>query len=70
MYLYEFTIRPVISKKPDYIIADHGDDIFYSFGMSNLEAFDGVPFDIDPDTDRDTAENMMMQYWASFAKTG
>ena len=70
VYLYEFSTRPVISTKPDFIIADHLDDVFFTFGMSNLEMYDGMPCDMGLDGDRKRIEDATMQAWANFAKSG
>ena len=70
VYLYEFSARPAISKKPDYIIADHGDDLFFSFGVSSLNSFLDAKVTQDPTEEMTNVENMMVQYISSFVYTG
>ena len=70
VYLYEFSTRPAISTRPDYIVADHGDDLFFIFGFSSQETLMGMPYQYAADESIVQGENMMMQYFSSFAKTG
>ena len=58
------------SWKPDYIIADHGDDVYFVFGMSSMETFMDRPVQYKFDEDSVKVENMVTQYFSSFAKTG
>ncbi|XP_028908040.1 carboxylesterase 3 isoform X2 [Ornithorhynchus anatinus] len=72
VYFYEFQHRSsLISKiKPDYVKADHGDEITFVFGgpfMANesfLFAFPGAR------EEEKQLSKTMMQYWANFARTG
>jgi carboxylesterase type B len=70
VYLYEFTGRPYFSPKPEYISADHGDDIPFAFGWSRFsEAYSLKILQEDAKT-AFRIEEVFMQYLISFAKTG
>ena len=70
VFVYEFSARPAMSKKPDYIIADHGDDIFFTFALSSLDAFMEAKATYETSDDNKKVENMMTQYISSFTKSG
>ncbi|XP_069802324.1 fatty acyl-CoA hydrolase precursor, medium chain-like [Dendropsophus ebraccatus] len=69
-YFYEFQHRPSIFKdsRPDFVKADHVDEIFFVMGGPFLES------DILPTEDFTEEEKILsktvMKYWANFARTG
>ncbi|XP_072136082.1 fatty acyl-CoA hydrolase precursor, medium chain-like isoform X2 [Mobula birostris] len=70
VYLYEFQHRTSILSKsrPDFVKADHGDEIGYVFGSAFWDGDILINGSM-------TAEEMalsrtIMRYWANFAKTG
>ena len=68
--MYEFKTRPPVSKRPAYIIADHGDDILFALGMFLMDEFEGKPVEFPTNDDTEKVQSITMQYWANFAKTG
>ncbi|XP_069822443.1 fatty acyl-CoA hydrolase precursor, medium chain-like [Dendropsophus ebraccatus] len=70
VYFYEFQHRPSLFKdiKPDYVKADHGDEIFFVVGGPFLD--EGIMF-AGPDTEEEkTLSKAVMKYWANFAQNG
>ncbi|XP_063294860.1 fatty acyl-CoA hydrolase precursor, medium chain-like [Pelobates fuscus] len=70
VYFYEFQHRPSNFKdtKPDFVRADHGDEILSVFGAPFLNG--DVVFK-DVATDEEIAlSKTVMKYWANFARTG
>ncbi|KAM3920334.1 pyrethroid hydrolase Ces2e-like [Leptodactylus fuscus] len=70
VYLYEFQQRPSIfnNLKPDYVKADHGDEIFFVVGGQFLD--EGIMF-AGPGTEEEKSfSKEVMKYWANFARTG
>ncbi|KAG9464267.1 hypothetical protein GDO78_020223 [Eleutherodactylus coqui] len=70
VYFYEYQHPPSLLAhvRPDYVKADHGDELFFVFGGPFLR--DGVLF-AGPATDAEKAlSRNMMRYWANFARTG
>ncbi|XP_076988596.1 carboxylesterase 5A [Tamandua tetradactyla] len=70
VYFYEFQHRPQCFKdtKPDFVKADHGDEVRFVFGGAFLKGdivmFEGA-------TEEETLlSRKMMKYWANFARTG
>ncbi|XP_067396183.1 fatty acyl-CoA hydrolase precursor, medium chain-like isoform X2 [Emydura macquarii macquarii] len=61
VYVYDFHHRPS-SNKPDFVKADHGDEIGYVFGKSFLA---GEATEEDSKLSR-----TIMKYWANFARKG
>nr|XP_060643796.1 fatty acyl-CoA hydrolase precursor, medium chain-like isoform X2 [Anolis sagrei ordinatus] len=63
-YLYEFQHSPSwqVGLRPDFVQADHGDELFFVFGK---------PFLADEGTDEErNLSKTMMKYWANFARKG
>ncbi|ELT97654.1 hypothetical protein CAPTEDRAFT_223593 [Capitella teleta] len=70
-FLYDFHLRPFFSTKPKFITADHGDDLFFTFGLTKLADALGIPCAIGQEkTEYIRQEDMVIQLWTSFAKTG
>ncbi|XP_066439944.1 fatty acyl-CoA hydrolase precursor, medium chain-like [Eleutherodactylus coqui] len=70
VYFYEYKHPPSLLAhvRPDYIKADHTDELLFVFGGPFLR--DGVLF-AGPATDAEKAlSRNMMRYWANFARTG
>ncbi|KAL8194610.1 UNVERIFIED_CONTAM: hypothetical protein K2H54_025984 [Gekko kuhli] len=70
VYFYEFQHRPTMFKdtKPDFVKADHGDELPLVFGfpfLNNTSAFFG-----DNAEDEKQLSKTIMKYWANFARTG
>ncbi|XP_075694385.1 fatty acyl-CoA hydrolase precursor, medium chain-like [Rhinoderma darwinii] len=69
-YFYEFQHRPSFFKdtKPDFVKADHGDELFFVLGgpfMKGDVLFSGAS------TEEEKAlSKTIMKYWANFARTG
>ncbi|XP_068941904.1 cocaine esterase-like isoform X2 [Petaurus breviceps papuanus] len=63
VYFYEFQHRPSIFNgvKPDFVKADHGDDVPFVFG---------VPFLGEATEEEKLLSHRMMSYWANFARNG
>ncbi|CAH1794496.1 unnamed protein product [Owenia fusiformis] len=71
VFVYELSHSPLQMRnhgRPEYIKADHGDDIMYMFGFpkSPLGPEEGIVWD-DDDL---ILENQMLKYWTNFGKTG
>ncbi|XP_040266493.1 carboxylesterase 5A-like [Bufo bufo] len=70
VYFYEFQHRPSLFKnvKPDYVKADHADELFFVVGGPFLHK--GSMF-VGPDTEEEkTLSKAVMNYWANFARNG
>ncbi|CAH1790987.1 unnamed protein product, partial [Owenia fusiformis] len=71
VFVYELSHSPLHLRfhgRPAYIKADHGDDIFYMFGISKSPMNTDDTFLWD---DNDVIiENQMLKYWTNFGKTG
>lgn len=69
-YFYEFQHRPALFKdsKPDYVKADHGDELFFVIGGFFLKG--DVLFSGDSTKEEKTLSKTVMKYWANFARTG
>lgn len=70
VYFYEFQHRPSVFKdiKPDYVKADHADELFFVVGGPFLDK--GTMF-AGPDTEEEkTLSKAVMKYWANFARNG
>uniref|UniRef100_A0A4X2KUD7 Carboxylic ester hydrolase n=1 Tax=Vombatus ursinus TaxID=29139 RepID=A0A4X2KUD7_VOMUR len=63
VYFYEFQHRPSIFKdvKPDFVKADHGDELLFVFG---------VPFLGEGTEEEKLLSHRIMSYWANFARHG
>nr|XP_003230375.2 PREDICTED: fatty acyl-CoA hydrolase precursor, medium chain [Anolis carolinensis] len=63
-YVYEFRHSPSwhAGLRPDYVQADHGDEVFFVFGK---------PFLAGEGTEKErTLSKTVMKYWANFARNG
>ncbi|XP_011358436.1 liver carboxylesterase 1 [Pteropus vampyrus] len=62
-YVYEFQHRSSFSSvlKPKTLIADHGDEIFFVFGVPLLKGTNSEEIKL---------SKMMMKFWANFARNG
>nr|XP_033798037.1 fatty acyl-CoA hydrolase precursor, medium chain-like [Geotrypetes seraphini] len=70
VYLYEFQHRPSImaQTRPDFVKADHTDEIGFVFGGPFLDSDVSV---LGNATDEEkTLSRKMMKYWANFARRG
>ncbi|XP_072136083.1 fatty acyl-CoA hydrolase precursor, medium chain-like isoform X1 [Mobula birostris] len=70
VYLYEFQHRTSILSKsrPDFVKADHGDEIGYVFGCA---FWDGdILINGSATAEEMALSRTIMRYWATFAKTG
>uniref|UniRef100_A0A4X2LXJ1 Carboxylic ester hydrolase n=1 Tax=Vombatus ursinus TaxID=29139 RepID=A0A4X2LXJ1_VOMUR len=63
VYFYEFQHQPSIFKdvKPDFVKADHGDEIHFVFG---------VPYLGEATEEEKLLSHRIMSYWANFARHG
>ncbi|XP_072492061.1 pyrethroid hydrolase Ces2e-like [Notamacropus eugenii] len=63
VYFYEFQHRPSILNglKPDFVKADHGDELLFVFG---------VPFLGEGTEEEKLLSHRIMSYWANFARHG
>ena len=72
-YMYNYKGSIVPEDRPDYVQADHGDDIATTLGFPHFTSVVPMPI-IGVDlkfSDEDKAfSTMVMSYWANFAKTG
>ncbi|XP_075694386.1 fatty acyl-CoA hydrolase precursor, medium chain-like [Rhinoderma darwinii] len=70
VYFYEFQHRPSIFKdlKPDYVKADHADEMFSVVGAPFLDT--GVMFAGPYTEEEKTLSKAVMKYWANFARNG
>ncbi|XP_069802321.1 fatty acyl-CoA hydrolase precursor, medium chain-like [Dendropsophus ebraccatus] len=69
-YFYEFQHRPSLFKdsKPDFVKADHGDELAFVMGGPFLG--DDIVF-TEPFTEEEkTLSKTLMKHWANFARTG
>ncbi|XP_071973116.1 fatty acyl-CoA hydrolase precursor, medium chain-like [Engystomops pustulosus] len=69
-YFYEFQHRPLIFKesKPDFVKADHGDELFFVIGGPFLKS--DVLFKGDSNEEEEILSKTIMKYWANFARSG
>ncbi|KAG8437412.1 hypothetical protein GDO86_008202 [Hymenochirus boettgeri] len=70
VYFYEFQHRPSMfhDSKPDFVKADHGDELFFVFGGPFLSA--DVIFQSAGTEEEKVLSKRIMRYWANFARTG
>ncbi|CAH1274058.1 BCHE [Branchiostoma lanceolatum] len=62
-YMYEFGYRVCSSPWPDWVVATHGDEIQFVFGLPTIP-------DAGYSTEDADVSRTLMRYWANFAKTG
>lgn len=70
VYFYEFQHRPtaIKDKKPDFVKADHGDEIPFVFGGPFLKSNTAL---LGTSTEEEKQlSRVMMMYWANFARSG
>ena len=67
-YAYLFAKRPPFSTCLDWVVADHGNDIFYMLGAPFADFEEFTEFKCLEES-KDFSK-MMMTYWTNFAKTG
>ncbi|KAM8945988.1 cocaine esterase-like [Pelodytes ibericus] len=69
-YVYEFQHRPSAFKdtKPEFVKADHGDEVFSVFGTPFLNG--DVVFKPDATEEEKVLSKKVMKYWANFARNG
>ncbi|KAM4614477.1 fatty acyl-CoA hydrolase precursor, medium chain-like [Discoglossus pictus] len=70
VYFYEFQHRPSFfhDLKPDYVKADHGDELFFVFGapfVAEANIYTSQTTD-----EEKTLSRTFMKYWANFARNG
>ncbi|XP_068116474.1 pyrethroid hydrolase Ces2e-like isoform X3 [Hyperolius riggenbachi] len=70
VYFYEFRRRPLLFKdlKPDFVKADHGDELFFVIGGPFLN--EGILFSGESNEEEEVLSKAVMKYWANFARTG
>ncbi|CAN2389271.1 carboxylic ester hydrolase activity, partial [Pristimantis euphronides] len=70
VYFYEFQHRPSSFKdtKPDFVKADHGDEVFFVIGGPFLKG--EALFTGSFTEEEKTLSKTVMKYWANFARTG
>ncbi|XP_053305625.1 carboxylesterase 5A-like [Spea bombifrons] len=70
VYFYEFQHRPSMMKdlKPDFVKADHGDEVLFVFGAPFIN--DDALFRVTATDEEISLSKTMMKYWANFARTG
>uniref|UniRef100_A0A3Q3DZC8 Carboxylic ester hydrolase n=1 Tax=Labrus bergylta TaxID=56723 RepID=A0A3Q3DZC8_9LABR len=70
VYLYEYQYPPKFlqEKRPSFVRADHGDEVFTVFGFcfttKHVTLKDGCP------EEEEELSKIMMSYWGNFARTG
>jgi len=70
-YLYNYAYKRSMSSLPSYMIADHGDDVFTTFGYSEFISLNPAIGDKTLVNDDDSKfSRTIMDYWVNFAKTG
>ncbi|KAM8947581.1 fatty acyl-CoA hydrolase precursor, medium chain-like isoform 2-T2 [Pelodytes ibericus] len=69
-YVYEFQHRPSAFKdtKPEFVKADHADEILSVFGTPFLNG--DVVFKPDATEEEEVLSKKVMKYWANFARNG
>ncbi|XP_069463192.1 fatty acyl-CoA hydrolase precursor, medium chain-like [Ambystoma mexicanum] len=70
VYFYEFQHRPSMFSglKPDYVKADHGDEVGFVFGWTFLEG--DIRFMGNVTEEEKKLSRTIMTYWANFARNG
>lgn len=70
VFFYEFQHRPSLfhDTKPDFVGADHGDELLYVVGGPFLA--DGQIFSSNFTEEEKLLSRIMMKYWANFARSG
>ncbi|XP_035824563.1 uncharacterized protein LOC101855630 [Aplysia californica] len=67
-YMYEFNHRPSYSKAPQWMSAQHGEELFFVFDIQIKEWADNGYGP--PDATDILVSQQMMELWTNFAKTG
>ena len=67
-YAYLFAKRPPISTCEDWVVADHGQELYYMLGAPFADPKSNPEFK-SSEGERNFSK-MMMAYWTNFAKTG
>ncbi|XP_073164038.1 fatty acyl-CoA hydrolase precursor, medium chain-like isoform X2 [Lepidochelys kempii] len=71
LYFYEFQHRPSsASFKPDFVKADHGDEVSFVFGGAFLTDETSLPAFRDATEEEKHLSRTIMKYWANFARNG
>ncbi|KAI8513448.1 Carboxylesterase 5A [Branchiostoma belcheri] len=71
VYQYEFQQDTnAFSWRPSYIMADHGDDVFYTFGIPLLRDDTGTSWKYNFTQEERDLSLDMMAYWVNFATNG
>ncbi|XP_073469289.1 fatty acyl-CoA hydrolase precursor, medium chain-like isoform X1 [Aquarana catesbeiana] len=70
VFFYEYQHRPSLFDgiKPDFVKADHADELIYVFGGPFLR--DGVVFAGNSTDEEKALSRTIMRYWANFARNG
>ncbi|XP_066292298.1 cholinesterase 1-like [Branchiostoma lanceolatum] len=63
VYMYEFAHRVTASPWPEWVVATHGDEVQFVFGIPTIPA-------VGYSTEDTELSSTMMRYWANFAQTG
>nr|XP_056718218.1 fatty acyl-CoA hydrolase precursor, medium chain-like [Euleptes europaea] len=72
VYFYEFQHQPIQHRgtRPDFVKADHGDEIAFVFGLPFLKGTSPIPSSGDEAEGEKQLSKTIMKYWANFARTG
>ncbi|XP_015706686.1 fatty acyl-CoA hydrolase precursor, medium chain-like [Coturnix japonica] len=62
VYFYEFQHRPSSTTAPEFVKADHGDEIFFVFGKPFLAG--------NATEEENKLSRTVMKYWSNFARNG
>uniref|UniRef100_A0A8D0G5C3 Carboxylic ester hydrolase n=1 Tax=Sphenodon punctatus TaxID=8508 RepID=A0A8D0G5C3_SPHPU len=70
VYFYEFQHRPSVFQdtKPDFVKADHGDELGFVFGGPFLRG--DISLLVNATEEEKHLSQTIMKYWANFARTG
>ncbi|XP_072290621.1 pyrethroid hydrolase Ces2e-like [Eucyclogobius newberryi] len=70
VYVYEYNFSPPMQKKlrPDFVGADHGDEVFAVFGMCLTTTH--IQLNEECSKEEIDLSLSVMKYWANFARTG
>ncbi|XP_075694470.1 fatty acyl-CoA hydrolase precursor, medium chain-like isoform X1 [Rhinoderma darwinii] len=70
VYLYEYQHPPTLLAhvRPNFVRADHGDEIIFVFGGPFLR--DGIVYAGNATNEEKVLARTVMRYWANFARTG
>ena len=73
VYIFKHRLGTVPNSRPEWVIADHGDDELIALGTPFFKPLCKIPMYEGRDnyTDEDRfVSKLLMSYWTNFAKTG